>query len=59
MEKLEKIFNSKLGIVLFYIVIAILALMLTKKVEVIIFDDIIYLTNGGLICFLKNCFIIF
>lgn len=35
MEKLEKIFNSKLGIVLFYIVIAILALMLTKKVEVI------------------------
>lgn len=35
MEKLEKIFISKLGIVLFYIVIAILALMLTKKVEVI------------------------
>lgn len=33
--KIGKIFNSKLGIVLFYIVIAILALMLTKKVEVI------------------------
>lgn len=33
MEKVEKLFNSMKGILLFYFIIAILAFMLTKKIE--------------------------
>lgn len=33
MEKLEKIFNNSKGIIIFYIIIAILALMLTKTIN--------------------------
>ena len=33
MKNLEKLFNSYKGIVLFYLLIAVLAFMITKKVE--------------------------
>lgn len=33
MEKLEKIFNEMKGIVIFYIIVAILAFILTNKIE--------------------------
>lgn len=33
MEKVEKLFNSVKGIILFYFIIAILAFMLAKKVD--------------------------
>ncbi len=33
MEKMEKVFKSYRGLILFYIVVAILTLMLTKKIE--------------------------
>ena len=35
MEKLENLFNKKMGIVLFYVIVAIFALMLTERVKVI------------------------
>lgn len=33
MEKLEKLFEGFKGLILFYIIVAILALMITNKVE--------------------------
>lgn len=33
MEKLEKIFNGYKGLIIFYIIVAVLAFMLTKKIE--------------------------
>ncbi len=35
MEKLENLFNKKMGIVLFYVIVAIFALMLTERVKII------------------------
>ena len=35
MEKLENLFNKKMGIVLFYVIVAVFALMLTERVKVI------------------------
>lgn len=35
MKKLENLFNKKMGIVLFYVIVAIFALMLTERVKVI------------------------
>lgn len=33
MEKLEKVFNGYKGLIIFYMIVAILAFMLTKKIE--------------------------
>ena len=33
MEKVEKIFNNYKGLIIFYIIVAILAFMITKKIE--------------------------
>lgn len=33
MEKLEKVFSSRIGIVIFYLIVALLAYLLTKTVE--------------------------
>lgn len=33
MEKLEKIFKEMKGIIIFYIIVAVLALILTNKIE--------------------------
>lgn len=33
MEKIEKIFNNSKGIIVFYIIVAILAVMLTKTIN--------------------------
>lgn len=33
MEKLEKVFNSYRGLIIFYIIVAVLALCLSKKVD--------------------------
>ena len=35
MEKLEKIFNSKKGIIFFYIIVALLAYLITRKIEIV------------------------
>ena len=35
MEKLENLFNKKMGIILFYVIVAVFALMLTERVKVI------------------------
>ncbi len=33
MEKIEKLFNDYKGLILFYIIVAILTFMVTKKIE--------------------------